>query len=264
MSQSQEVGRTEGGGGAAQRCWGPRPGSLLWGLLCVCKLAALARVGRKPRLPQDLCRGWLMAPVSPPADSACSSAPGSAPSSPNNSSGSISAENGIAPATVPSLPAEVSALPSYPSRPASPEAAQRADLLARLQLAVAFQAHVRAVGGGRGASHLHRVPGAGVAPPPLLCFKEITYFLEGDRERDCPHPACPSWHWRPGSVCAGRGAPEQSSRLQQRTSPSRGRRSASQYLGPLGTASRSPVSAPLSPPGTPHSGQAPGQCTSSL
>ncbi|XP_053775280.1 histone deacetylase 4 isoform X6 [Desmodus rotundus] len=41
-------------------------------------------------------------------DSACSSAPGSAPSSPNNSSGSISAENGIAPATVPSLPAETS------------------------------------------------------------------------------------------------------------------------------------------------------------
>nr|XP_019567264.1 PREDICTED: histone deacetylase 4 isoform X2 [Rhinolophus sinicus] len=41
------------------------------------------------------------------ADSACSSAPGSAPSSPNNSSGSISAENGIAPA-MPSLPAEAS------------------------------------------------------------------------------------------------------------------------------------------------------------
>ncbi|XP_036092339.1 histone deacetylase 4 isoform X2 [Rousettus aegyptiacus] len=38
------------------------------------------------------------------ADS-CSSAPGSAPSSPNNSSGSVSAENGIAPA-LPSLPAE--------------------------------------------------------------------------------------------------------------------------------------------------------------
>ncbi|XP_015443311.1 histone deacetylase 4 [Pteropus alecto] len=38
-------------------------------------------------------------------DSACSSAPGSAPSSPNNSSGSVSAENGIAP-TMPSLPAE--------------------------------------------------------------------------------------------------------------------------------------------------------------
>ncbi|XP_023378771.1 histone deacetylase 4 [Pteropus vampyrus] len=38
-------------------------------------------------------------------DSACSSAPGSAPSSPNNSSGSVSAENGIAPA-MPSLPAE--------------------------------------------------------------------------------------------------------------------------------------------------------------
>uniref|UniRef100_A0A8C5XAS8 Histone deacetylase n=1 Tax=Microcebus murinus TaxID=30608 RepID=A0A8C5XAS8_MICMU len=41
-------------------------------------------------------------------DSACSSAPGSGPSSPNNSSGSVSAENGIAPA-VPSVPAEVSA-----------------------------------------------------------------------------------------------------------------------------------------------------------
>ncbi|KAM5327455.1 histone deacetylase 4 isoform 9-T11 [Glossophaga mutica] len=41
-------------------------------------------------------------------DSACSSAPGSAPSSPNNSSGSISAENGIPPAAVPSLPAETS------------------------------------------------------------------------------------------------------------------------------------------------------------
>ncbi|XP_036175717.1 histone deacetylase 4 isoform X1 [Myotis myotis] len=40
-------------------------------------------------------------------DSACSSAPGSAPSSPNNSSGSISTENGIAPA-VPSIPAETS------------------------------------------------------------------------------------------------------------------------------------------------------------
>ncbi|XP_075862230.1 histone deacetylase 4 isoform X4 [Microcebus murinus] len=38
-------------------------------------------------------------------DSACSSAPGSGPSSPNNSSGSVSAENGIAPA-VPSVPAE--------------------------------------------------------------------------------------------------------------------------------------------------------------
>lgn len=43
-----------------------------------------------------------------PADSACSSAPGSAPSSPNNSSGNVSTENGIAPA-VPSIPAEVSA-----------------------------------------------------------------------------------------------------------------------------------------------------------
>ncbi|KAF6114073.1 histone deacetylase 4 [Phyllostomus discolor] len=42
------------------------------------------------------------------ADSACSSAPGSAPSSPNNSSGSISTENGIPPAAVPSLPAETS------------------------------------------------------------------------------------------------------------------------------------------------------------
>ncbi|XP_037017411.2 histone deacetylase 4 isoform X2 [Artibeus jamaicensis] len=41
-------------------------------------------------------------------DSACSSAPGSAPSSPNNSSGSISTENGIPPAAVPSLPAETS------------------------------------------------------------------------------------------------------------------------------------------------------------
>ncbi|XP_030771932.1 histone deacetylase 4 isoform X2 [Rhinopithecus roxellana] len=40
-------------------------------------------------------------------DSACSSAPGSGPSSPNNSSGSVSAENGIAPA-VPSIPAETS------------------------------------------------------------------------------------------------------------------------------------------------------------
>ncbi|XP_005857777.1 PREDICTED: histone deacetylase 4 isoform X9 [Myotis brandtii] len=40
-------------------------------------------------------------------DSACSSAPGSAPSSPNNSSGSISTENGIAP-SVPSIPAETS------------------------------------------------------------------------------------------------------------------------------------------------------------
>nr|XP_037857221.1 histone deacetylase 4 isoform X4 [Chlorocebus sabaeus] len=40
-------------------------------------------------------------------DSACSSAPGSGPSSPNNSSGSVSAENGIAPA-VPSIPAEAS------------------------------------------------------------------------------------------------------------------------------------------------------------
>ncbi|XP_066202730.1 histone deacetylase 4 isoform X2 [Saccopteryx leptura] len=40
-------------------------------------------------------------------DSACSSAPGSAPSSPNNSSGSLSTENGIAPA-VPSIPAETS------------------------------------------------------------------------------------------------------------------------------------------------------------
>ncbi|XP_009442962.1 histone deacetylase 4 isoform X10 [Pan troglodytes] len=40
-------------------------------------------------------------------DSACSSAPGSGPSSPNNSSGSVSAENGIAP-TVPSIPAETS------------------------------------------------------------------------------------------------------------------------------------------------------------
>uniref|UniRef100_A0A8C4FGY0 histone deacetylase n=1 Tax=Catagonus wagneri TaxID=51154 RepID=A0A8C4FGY0_9CETA len=40
-------------------------------------------------------------------DSACSSAPGSAPSSPNNSSGSVSAENGIAPA-VPSVPTETS------------------------------------------------------------------------------------------------------------------------------------------------------------
>ncbi|PNI24791.1 HDAC4 isoform 13, partial [Pan troglodytes] len=39
--------------------------------------------------------------------SACSSAPGSGPSSPNNSSGSVSAENGIAP-TVPSIPAETS------------------------------------------------------------------------------------------------------------------------------------------------------------
>ncbi|XP_036925209.1 histone deacetylase 4 isoform X2 [Sturnira hondurensis] len=41
-------------------------------------------------------------------DSACSSAPGSAPSSPNNSSGSISTENGIPPAAVPSLPTETS------------------------------------------------------------------------------------------------------------------------------------------------------------
>ncbi|XP_029789382.1 histone deacetylase 4 isoform X2 [Suricata suricatta] len=40
-------------------------------------------------------------------DSACSSAPGSAPSSPNNSSGSVSTENGIAPA-VASVPAETS------------------------------------------------------------------------------------------------------------------------------------------------------------
>ncbi|KAL4689416.1 hypothetical protein H8959_012207, partial [Pygathrix nigripes] len=40
-------------------------------------------------------------------DSACSSAPGSGPSSPNNSSGSVSAENGIA-AAVPSIPAETS------------------------------------------------------------------------------------------------------------------------------------------------------------
>lgn len=40
-------------------------------------------------------------------DSACSSAPGSGPSSPNNSSGSVSAENGITPA-VPSIPAETS------------------------------------------------------------------------------------------------------------------------------------------------------------
>uniref|UniRef100_A0A8I3QMU0 Histone deacetylase n=2 Tax=Canis lupus familiaris TaxID=9615 RepID=A0A8I3QMU0_CANLF len=38
-------------------------------------------------------------------DSACSSAPGSAPSSPNNSSGNVSAENGITPA-VASIPAE--------------------------------------------------------------------------------------------------------------------------------------------------------------
>ncbi|XP_045701516.1 histone deacetylase 4 isoform X1 [Phyllostomus hastatus] len=41
-------------------------------------------------------------------DSACSSAPGSAPSSPNNSSGSISTENGIPPTAVPSLPVETS------------------------------------------------------------------------------------------------------------------------------------------------------------
>ncbi|XP_078185045.1 histone deacetylase 4 isoform X7 [Callithrix jacchus] len=40
-------------------------------------------------------------------DSACSSAPGSGPSSPNNSSGNVSAENGISPA-VPSIPAETS------------------------------------------------------------------------------------------------------------------------------------------------------------
>nr|XP_039325843.1 histone deacetylase 4 isoform X2 [Saimiri boliviensis boliviensis] len=40
-------------------------------------------------------------------DSACSSAPGSGPSSPNNSSGNVSAENGIAPA-VPSIPVETS------------------------------------------------------------------------------------------------------------------------------------------------------------
>uniref|UniRef100_A0A2K5IKM1 Histone deacetylase n=2 Tax=Colobus angolensis palliatus TaxID=336983 RepID=A0A2K5IKM1_COLAP len=40
-------------------------------------------------------------------DSVCSSAPGSGPSSPNNSSGSVSTENGIAPA-VPSIPAETS------------------------------------------------------------------------------------------------------------------------------------------------------------
>ncbi|XP_058521184.1 histone deacetylase 4 isoform X2 [Ochotona princeps] len=40
-------------------------------------------------------------------DSACSSAPGSGPSSPNNSSGNVSAENGVMPAT-PSVPTEAS------------------------------------------------------------------------------------------------------------------------------------------------------------
>lgn len=52
-------------------------------------------------------RVWMTTCLST-TDSACSSAPGSAPSSPNNSSGSVSTENGIAP-TVPSIPAEVSA-----------------------------------------------------------------------------------------------------------------------------------------------------------
>lgn len=60
-------------------------------------------------------------------DSACSSAPGSAPSSPNNSSGSVSTENGIAPA-VPSIPAEVSAPLSVCFLPAL-RRIQRADLL---------------------------------------------------------------------------------------------------------------------------------------
>ncbi|KAK2496467.1 hypothetical protein MC885_016284 [Smutsia gigantea] len=56
--------------------------------------------------------------VSPPTDSACSSAPGSAPSSPNNSSGNVSAENGLAPA-VPTLPAEPSLAHRLVTREAS-------------------------------------------------------------------------------------------------------------------------------------------------
>ncbi|XP_073073981.1 histone deacetylase 4 isoform X20 [Manis javanica] len=51
-------------------------------------------------------------------DSACSSAPGSAPSSPNNSSGNVSAENGLAPA-VPTLPAEPSLAHRLVTREAS-------------------------------------------------------------------------------------------------------------------------------------------------
>ncbi|XP_036757083.2 histone deacetylase 4 isoform X1 [Manis pentadactyla] len=51
-------------------------------------------------------------------DSACSSAPGSAPSSPNNSSGNVSAENGLTP-VVPTLPAEPSLAHRLVTREAS-------------------------------------------------------------------------------------------------------------------------------------------------
>ncbi|XP_054976669.1 histone deacetylase 4 isoform X2 [Sorex araneus] len=52
-------------------------------------------------------------------DSACSSAPGSGPSSPNNSSGNVSAENGLAPA-VPSVPAETGLAHRLVGREAAP------------------------------------------------------------------------------------------------------------------------------------------------
>lgn len=105
----------EGSGGAqgtrrlAQLKTGPRACSLWLGFLGVHRLT-----GGGPREPMQPSTSGTCAEAHGVlsgfsfADSACSSAPGSAPSSPNNSSGSVSAENGITPA-ISSLQAEVSA-----------------------------------------------------------------------------------------------------------------------------------------------------------
>uniref|UniRef100_A0A4X1T2Q0 Histone deacetylase n=1 Tax=Sus scrofa TaxID=9823 RepID=A0A4X1T2Q0_PIG len=106
--------------------------------------------------------------VSLPTDSACSSAPGSAPSSPNNSSGSVSTENGIAPA-VPSVPAEVSALRPCPwpvFRLAQPW----------LQRAVYSCPSICSVGGGMSEASRDPRPQTqgGVCPSPLLGSPGLT------------------------------------------------------------------------------------------
>lgn len=95
--------------------WGRGPACSSWGL-CQPPAPVPRRPAQLGPLFARLVSGTCSGPgsrVSLPTDSACSSAPGSAPSSPNNSSGSVSTENGIAPA-VPSVPAEVSALRPCP------------------------------------------------------------------------------------------------------------------------------------------------------
>lgn len=173
--------------------WGRGPACSSWGL-CQPPAPVLRRPAQLGSLFARLVSGTCSGPgsrVSLPTDSACSSAPGSAPSSPNNSSGSVSTENGIAPA-VPSVPAEVSALRPCPwpvFRLAQPW----------LQRAVYSCPSICSVGGGMSEASRDPRPQTqgGVCPSPLLGSPGVLQ-LEPDMGGERVPERGDGWLIRPG------------------------------------------------------------------